>query len=333
MVNKNKNYIYLALALLVIGVAGYLGWQHYWRAGKSAVIQESTSTVEITLYFVKQAEKDVYLWAEKRQVEKSSDLLKQALNELIKGPVTVGLEPVLPASTKVRSVGLVDGIAQIDFSRDIITKSQELTVSAEREKLALASIANTLTNFSSVKRVQILIEGKRQGMVGGKEIKGFWGYIGLPRYLMRDETVIGLTEEVKPPEKSQFSQEDQQIAGQGRVIVKKFHYASYDDYFQFIWELESVDKKSQLPFVYAKLSPSARLIDVFVSVVEKDIAHLPEGELLEIGDDLVANVSWEPSTEKERLKSIYHIAMAKEAPFCLQAYRHPLRIVLDIKKD
>ncbi len=332
MFNK-KNLLYGALVLLILGVAGYFSWQWVGRAKKSAVYEKTPSTPEVTVYFIKQAGKDVYLWPEKRQLEQSEDLLKQALNELIEGPITVGLEPVIPTSTKVRSVELVNGIARVDFSREIITESRELTVSPEREKLALASIANTLTNFSSVKRVQILIEGRNQGALDGRRIEEFWGYIGLPKYLSRDETVIGFTEEVKPPTKDQFSRDEQQIAGQGRVIVKKFRYASHDNYFRLIWELESVDKENQLPFVYAKLSPSARLIDVFVSAVEEDIAHPPEGELLEIGDDLVANVSWESSVEEERLKSIYHIALTKEAPFYLQVYRRPLRIVLDIEKE
>jgi hypothetical protein len=333
LVNKNRIFIYLALAALFLGVVGYFGWCQFKEAKKSVVTEETTSTAEVTLYFIKQVGKDVYLWPEKRRVERGKDLLKQALNELIKGPIAVGLEPVLPSSAKVRSVEVVKGIARVDFSREIITESQELTLSAEREKLALVSIANTLTNFPSVERVQILIEGKGRGVVDGKRIEEFWGFVGLPKYLSRDETPIGLTEEVKPPEKGQFSYEEQQITGRGWVIVKKFRYASHDDYFRLIWELESVDKENQLPFVYAKLSPSARLIDVFVSTVEEDLAHPPENELLEIGDDLVANVSWESSAEEERLKSIYHIALTKEAPFYLQAYRHPLRIVLDIKKD
>ena len=58
------------------------------------------------------------------------------------------------------------------------------------EVLALAAIANTLTEIDGIDRVKLLVEGAQSGMAGDRHIEDFWGHVGLPEFLERNESVI-----------------------------------------------------------------------------------------------------------------------------------------------
>lgn len=136
-------------------------------------------TRPLTLYFVKNTPTEMYLTPVKRAVAKVGDPLKQAMEELIKGPEAGGgLGPVLPADTKVLGVTVKNGVAYVDFSPEV----RRLNVGARGEALALAAIANTLTEFPGVKQVQIL--------VSGKVIDSLGGHFSADRPLSRNETVV-----------------------------------------------------------------------------------------------------------------------------------------------
>ena len=64
---------------------------------------------------------------------------------------------VIPVGTKLLSLKVEKGIAYADFSKELVRKGQ----SASSQMLAMYGIVNTLTEFSEVKKVQILVEGKK----------------------------------------------------------------------------------------------------------------------------------------------------------------------------
>jgi hypothetical protein len=74
-------------------------------------------------------------------------------------------EPTLPKGTKV--LGLTvngTGTATADFSHEI---TDNFNGGARTEQLLLASIVNTLTEFSNIKRVAIRVDGKEVDSIGG----------------------------------------------------------------------------------------------------------------------------------------------------------------------
>ena len=80
------------------------------------------------------------------------------MNELIKGPTAQsGLYATIPPGTRLMDIKIEDGLATVDFSEAI--KSKHPGGSAG-ESLTIGSIVNTLTQFPTVQKVQILVEGR-----------------------------------------------------------------------------------------------------------------------------------------------------------------------------
>ena len=147
-------------------------------------------TINLTLYFKMSTETEEYLAPEERTVT-TSDTARSAMEELIEGPSPdSGLSPVLPNTVKVLDIQVEDGLCTVDVSKEIITDSSQLGFGARGEVLALAAIADTLTEIDGIGRVKLLIEGAQSGMAGDRYIEDFWGHVGLPEFLERNEGVI-----------------------------------------------------------------------------------------------------------------------------------------------
>lgn len=79
-------------------------------------------------------------------------------------PQDAKLEDVIPIGTKVLSFKVdADGVAQANFSKEIVKKGQ----GSYNELMMTGAIVNTLTEFPEIKKVQILVEGKRVITLGG----------------------------------------------------------------------------------------------------------------------------------------------------------------------
>lgn len=122
-------------------------------------VPAATEEKVITLYFGNSNADKVI--AEMRKVEavKGEPPEGTILTELIKGPRTEGLHPTIPSGTKVLSVKTVDGLCTLDLSREFVDNSPGGTAS---EAITINSIVDSLTELDSVKKVQFLIEGKKQ---------------------------------------------------------------------------------------------------------------------------------------------------------------------------
>lgn len=111
----------------------------------------------ITLYFGNSnADKVV---AEKREVTltKGEQLEKIIFEELMKGPKKKGSQPVIPNGTKLISVSTKDGICKLNLSDEFVENHSGGTAG---EAMTVYSIVNSLTELSTVKKVQFLIDGK-----------------------------------------------------------------------------------------------------------------------------------------------------------------------------
>jgi len=145
-----------ALVLFVILVLGGImlflykqGWLNYGRAGKPLV------------YFVTNTGDHLALTGAPRDTTGGStaDQLKAAITSLIAGPTdeetAQGLLTSVPANAKLNNAWIEDGIAFLDFSREI-EKGGGTAEMRER----LAQIVYTATQFTEVTAVRLLIDNK-----------------------------------------------------------------------------------------------------------------------------------------------------------------------------
>ncbi|WP_287155474.1 GerMN domain-containing protein [Candidatus Solincola tengchongensis] len=162
--------------------------------GEQETAEEGTEakTVTLTLYFIKSEPSDMYLVAQKRTIPYTTAVARAAMEELIKGPSGGdGLIAAFPGTVKVLDVSIRDGVCTVNLSKEILTdKAKQGGAGAAMEGLALISIANTLTEFPTIQKVKLLIEGKQSGQVDGFYVEDFWGHVGLPEYLERNMAVV-----------------------------------------------------------------------------------------------------------------------------------------------
>lgn len=78
------------------------------------------------------------------------------VNELIKGPESEELSPVLSTDTKLISVEVTDGTAYINMAQSFIDKNK-----GAKETAAVYSIVNSVAAVDGVNNVQFLIDGKK----------------------------------------------------------------------------------------------------------------------------------------------------------------------------
>lgn len=127
---------------------------------------EPDETVDVTLFFL--SEDDDLLHPEVRQIPDVDDIsgnARRTIEELIRGSQD-GLVSPFPRETRLRNFFLTDeGIAYVDFSKEFM--NQHLSGSSA-EIATVYSVVNTLTyNFSDIKKVFILANGKEQETLGG----------------------------------------------------------------------------------------------------------------------------------------------------------------------
>ena len=84
------------------------------------------------------------------------DKYTAALKSLLTGTKEKGQTNVIPKKAKLRSVTVKDGVATVDFSKEL---QQNFSGGSTGEEMLVGSIVNTLTDFPEVKKVQILIDG------------------------------------------------------------------------------------------------------------------------------------------------------------------------------
>ena len=118
--------------------------------------------MEIKLYFPDTNAGKV--WPEIRNLMVYNDGTKRAaLEALISGPVSEGKSPSIPRDTILKNISILNGICTVDFSREFIDNHWG---GSAGEMTTLASIVNTLTEFSSIEKVMILVEGKAGATIG-----------------------------------------------------------------------------------------------------------------------------------------------------------------------
>ncbi|KDR96611.1 Copper amine oxidase N-terminal domain-containing protein [Peptoclostridium litorale DSM 5388] len=138
-------------------------------------LEDSTFPVSYFLYLsgdVKRVDVKIYFpdkKAEKVHMEKrnifidDAKIAQGAMQTLMRGPIDDNLAGAIPIGTRLLDISISNGVCYVDFSREFIDNHSGGSAS---ELMTLASIVNTLTEFDSVKKVQILVEGKKGETLG-----------------------------------------------------------------------------------------------------------------------------------------------------------------------
>ncbi len=204
---RTSTLVFLAVTLLLLAGCGQSGktsdngtrtsddGQALGEQDSSQTNQEQQGTQEpvtLTLYFMGSTPTSFYLVPEKRTIPYTQAVARAAVEELIKGPAAgSSLTAILPDTVKVLDVSVSDGVCTLNLSKEILTdKAKAGGAGAEVEGLALASIADTLTEFPAIQKVKLEIEGKQSGVVDGFHVEDFWGHVGLDEYLQRNMSVV-----------------------------------------------------------------------------------------------------------------------------------------------
>lgn len=133
--------------------------------------EKKPETMQVAVYFLKDTGTDLYLVREEHTIPKTTQVAKAAVEELINGqPAAENAFKVLPKGTKVLGVSINDGLATVDFSREVL----EANVGSSGEALGIQSIVNTLTEFPTINKVSFKVEGKID-----ERAKDWWGHVGL----------------------------------------------------------------------------------------------------------------------------------------------------------
>ncbi|NMA95196.1 MAG: hypothetical protein GX974_04065 [Clostridiales bacterium] len=116
---------------------------------------EKAEPFRATLYFSDDAA--MYLNAEERELDELS--IESIINALIEGPKDDANRKTIPDGTKLIDAKIEDGVAYIDFSKDIIEKHWG---GSTGETHTIYSIVNTLTLDPDlgIDSVEFLVEGK-----------------------------------------------------------------------------------------------------------------------------------------------------------------------------
>ncbi|MGI6549774.1 MAG: GerMN domain-containing protein [Syntrophomonadales bacterium] len=122
---------------------------------------EADETLKVQLYFANQEGDGLVV--EEREITKVTGIARATVEELLKGPQTEGLKPALPAGTRLLDINIKpDGTCIVDFSSEITEVS-----GSKAEALAVYSIVNTLSQFSTVENVSFLVAGDKVESIGG----------------------------------------------------------------------------------------------------------------------------------------------------------------------
>ena len=142
-----------------------------------AVNPTQEKTMQIVVYH---ATKDaMYLVPETHKVAINNQPARTAIELLLAGTKNSDLVAIMPAGTKLKNLTVKDHIAYVDFDDAIIKKS---TGGSAGETLMVAAIVNTLTEFSDIHQVQILINGKK--------VETLSGHLDVSEPLGRSERII-----------------------------------------------------------------------------------------------------------------------------------------------
>ncbi len=160
-----KKVLLFVLVLAVLLTSGCFFGFGRQESKESAPPQEEVKEISFIVYRAA-ADGSERLLAEKITMrDNGRPVPENALNALLTTkPAHADMDNVVPAGTKLLNLRVEkDGTAFADFSHDIAKRGS----GSYNEFMMTGAIVNTLTEFPEIKRVQIMVEGKKVITLGG----------------------------------------------------------------------------------------------------------------------------------------------------------------------
>ena len=117
------------------------------------------SRLEVNFYFLGLGEEKKLVSEKRTIIAGSPDIaVKNAVQELLKGPTQSYHFPLIPAGTKLLNVETYENIAEIDLSQEFLENSLDTRI---LDEYTIYSIVNTLTDIPGIEGIIFKIEGMR----------------------------------------------------------------------------------------------------------------------------------------------------------------------------
>jgi spore germination protein GerM len=170
----NKKIVIIVCALLIVVTSGVIFKVTKEKKDKVSIANteklemtklplEKDAYINVNIYFSDGKEKDPSIVKEERIINKEEIIGEIIIQELIKGPAVVSeSKPILPKETRLLSFSIQEGIAYINLS-----EKAQFEMSAGKEKVVLQSMASSITQLPSIKKIMITIENKNVETLGG----------------------------------------------------------------------------------------------------------------------------------------------------------------------
>lgn len=139
----------------------------------------SSRKAQVRLYFPKVSGQTLCAEYQTISIDEDNSAERCILDALLKGPEGDNLRIAFPEGIIVLSVYTQDGVCTVSLSS---LSPDAVIPAAEDAELAVYSIVNSLTTLSSVKSVQILLDGK--------QVQTLWGF-DISNPLTKNESIIG----------------------------------------------------------------------------------------------------------------------------------------------
>lgn len=120
-------------------------------------VAANTVMMPVTLYY---QDMDGYLTPMTRWIDKQPGIANATVSGLIDSAITreelqyYGVYPVLPVNTDILGINIKEGTATIDFNKEILEYA-----SPDIERNIITSIVYTLTEFSTINKIRIKVNG------------------------------------------------------------------------------------------------------------------------------------------------------------------------------
>ena len=133
----------------------------------STTERRSLEVLRLVIYYPRTFGPHTYLVPEQHLVPATRAPARAAVNELLhQDPLYPGGTRPFPDGTRLLGLNLTgDGTITVNLSKDALRGTSSLDAEARRYRLQ--ALAWTLTEFQTVKRVRLLVEGQDTGEVGG----------------------------------------------------------------------------------------------------------------------------------------------------------------------
>jgi len=160
-----KNKLALAGGVLAMAIAAGTGCSSEKAASPDVKpgIEQSEQAKNMMQTTIYAADSNGYVVPLHIKMGQTTSVAKATLERMVRGGTGdaaltgTGLRNILPEGTEVRGVVIQDGLAKVDFTKNVLEYE-----TAQEEQAIVEAVVWTLTSLENVKKVQFMVEGRVQ---------------------------------------------------------------------------------------------------------------------------------------------------------------------------